>query len=106
MDDDGLLCAPKLLAELANRPRSKFFHGKYHCRGVSYSAWRPDYNFMLFSVDLVYVVLMMFAGPAGPVFAYGTTWKGTDLGWNLGYYLHFMNVTVFDDRSRIDSQQV
>lgn len=97
VDDDGFLCLHKLLYELKSAPRSQFFWGRYWCRE---SRNRADESFMLFSDDVArFVADDTLLGKIVPFD------DGVTFGWNFGYLSWVLNLTIFDDQKRIDSQQ-
>jgi uncharacterized protein YneF (UPF0154 family) len=93
MDDDTFLCVREILAELENRPRMRFFWGKFRQNGERTSA---DENFMLFSSDVIqWFVSSSFMLQRDPK---------TTFAMNFGFWQYFLNLTIFDDR-RLDAQQ-
>lgn len=96
LDDDGDLCVENLLWEIRTRaPATNFFWGKYFCSQDKVVA---DENFMLFSGNLIQLFLHMKpalkTGPPSATFAA-----------LFGMWQHFLNLTIWDDRLRIDAQQ-
>ncbi|EME31896.1 galactosyltransferase isoform 1 [Galdieria sulphuraria] len=92
-DDDVLLCIQKL-QHLLSEKRNKFFWGKYWCKqDRSY----PDESFLLFSTDLLRFLVknrefLLFD-------------EEVSMAWNFGFLSRFLNISIFDDRTCIDSQQ-
>jgi len=92
-DDDVLVCVQKLERLLSER-RKKLFWGKYWCKqDRSY----PDESFMLFSADVLRFLVqnrdfLLFD-------------EEVSMAWNFGFLSRFLNITIFDDRNGIDSQQ-
>lgn len=96
IDDDTFLCLHRLLFELPYRPRSRLMWVKYWC-WESFAC--PDENFMLFSADVVQ-------------FFVSSTERGllqiarqSTFAVNSAFWVHFLNLSIFDDRLRIDAQQ-
>ncbi|GJQ11462.1 hypothetical protein GpartN1_g3253.t1 [Galdieria partita] len=93
IDDDTLLCVQKL-QDMLGEKRNKFFWGKYWCKqDRSY----PDESFMLFSTDLLRFLVenrefLLFD-------------EEVSMAWNFGFLSRFLNISIFDDRNGIDSQQ-
>lgn len=97
IDDDSFLCLHKLIYEMKALPRSQFFWGKFWCKQ---NRNRADESFMFFSSDIVMLLLNDRITSKLLPFDNHVT-----LGWNFGYWSWVLNVTVFDDQRRIDSQQ-
>ncbi len=97
IDDDSFLCLDKLLYELKSAPREQFFWGRYWCRKFRN---RADESFMLFSRDVA--KLLSDDNYIGKIIPFDNS---VTFGWNFGYLSWVLNLTVFDDQSRIDSQQ-
>lgn len=95
-DDDIFLCLDRLLYELPYRPDKRFIWVKYWC-------WEnfacPDENFMLISSDIAH---FLFSSTQSTLLQMNP--KST-FAVNVAFWVNFLNVTIFDDRSRIDSQQ-
>lgn len=96
VDDDSFLCLDKLVYELKSAPRRQFFWGKFWCRE---GRNRADENFMLFSSDIIQLLSNEAVGKLLPFDEHVT------LGWNFGYWSWVLNMTIFDDQTRIDAQQ-
>lgn len=97
VDDDVFLCLHRLIYELRGMPRNQFFWGRYWCRA---GRNRADESFMLFSRDVA--ALLADRRLMGKLIPFDET---VTFGWNFGYLSWFLNLTVFDDQGRIDSQQ-
>jgi hypothetical protein len=97
VDDDSFLCLHRLLYELKSAPQQQFFWGRYWCRAGRH---RADENFMLFSSDVA--KLLGDQSLVGKIIPFDDQ---VTLGWNFGYWSWIMNLTVFDDQTRIDAQQ-
>ena len=96
IDDDGYLCTYQLLYELKHKaPKEKFFWGKYFCQQHRRLA---DENFMLFSHD----VAEMFVTMQGLLRTGGNQSTFAAL---FGFWQHFLDLHIWDDRDRIDAQQ-
>jgi hypothetical protein len=85
------------LYELKSAPKQRFFWGRYWCRAGRH---RADENFMLFSADVVR--LLGEDERVGSILPFDDQ---VTLGWNFGYWSWILNLTIFDDQTRIDSQQ-
>lgn len=94
IDDDGFLCLPALSKDLHGMPRSQFFWGKFFCEAGRVLA---DENFMLFSQDVVQWLHqsrhLLRLNPEATFAAH------------FGILQHVLNLTVLDDRDRMDVQQ-
>jgi hypothetical protein len=97
IDDDSFLCLHRLLYELQSAPRNQFFWGRFWCRE---GRNRADENFMFFSGDVV--KLLSDDRYVGKIVPFDDR---VTMGWNFGYWSWTMNLTIFDDQSRIDAQQ-
>lgn len=97
IDDDSFLCLHRLLYELRTAPVEQFFWGRFWCRE---GRNRADENFMLFSADVV--DLLTDDRLVGRLLPFD---EHVTLGWNFGYWSWILNLTVFDDQTRIDAQQ-
>ena len=102
-DDDSFACLPSITNELLyHRPRDRFVWGKYwYRRGNTQrpgqGRTRMDENLMIFSMDIVKFIAEnhgMLAFDGELTFAV-----------NFAFWSHFLNLTVLDDRTRIDAQQ-
>jgi hypothetical protein len=96
IDDDSFVCFDQFYEELKQRPREKFFWAKYWC-------WPefavPDENFMLFTPDVAnFIVLGLRSG----ILRFNP--KST-FAVNIQVWSFMMNLNVFDDRDRMDTQQ-
>lgn len=97
VDDDSFLCLHRLIYELKSAPRQQFFWGRYWCRE---GRNRADENFMLFSGDVTNLLSEdTYVGKLIPFDDQVT------LGWNFGFMSWILNVTIFDDQTRLDAQQ-
>lgn len=105
IDDDGFACLPAVEHELFQyAPRERYLWGKYWQRkGSVQHSWigrnRMDESFMVMSADVVKFIVensenSMLAFDGEITFAL-----------NVAFWTHFLNLTIFDDRDRIDSQQ-
>lgn len=96
VDDDSFPCLPSILHELQFRPRNKFLWVKYwHQKRRT----RIDENFMVISRDVVAYVtsgVLQDLLPFDPL---------VDFGINFTFWAQTLNLTIFDDISRLDSQQ-
>jgi hypothetical protein len=97
IDDDSFLCLHRLLYELKTAPEKQFFWGRYWCRDARS---RADENFMLFSADVI--ALLGDSRYVGKLLPFD---ERVTLGWNFGYWSWIMNLTIFDDQTRLDAQQ-
>lgn len=102
IDDDGFLCLPKISEELKWFPKHLFLWAKYWFRKgnkIHYTGGRvrPDENFLLMSRDIVEFIAKNYKILTVD---YDLTFSA-----NLAFWTHFLNLTIFDDRGRIDSQQ-
>jgi hypothetical protein len=97
VDDDSFLCLHRLLYELKTAPRAQFFWGRFWCRE---GRNRADENFMLFSADVA--ALLGDDAYVGKILPFD---ESVTLGWNFGLWSWVMNLTVFDDQTRLDAQQ-
>jgi len=116
LDDDGFLATGRVISELGSRPATKFYWAKWWCYGsvreTPPAGCRPDQNFQVMSTDVAAFIGAAF-GSGRPEDADGgtgllpfdSTAPGSRWGAELGYWLLLMNVTMFDDQDRIDSQQ-
>ncbi|GBG30715.1 UDP-galactose transporter 1 [Hondaea fermentalgiana] len=93
LDDDGFLCVEQLFSLLEVFPRERFFYGKYFCAREKRVA---DENIMLFSQDVVKNLTLM-----RPLLRVNA---GATFAAHFGMWQHFLDVDVFDDQMRIDSQ--
>lgn len=94
LDDDGFLCLPRLCLDLLSLPRTQFFWGKFFCEPGRVLA---DENFMLFSWDVVeYFHKSKHVLRVKPEATFAA---------HFGVWQHMLNITVFDDRARLDVQQ-
>lgn len=92
VDDDGFLCIDQLMVDLKVLPKSGLFWGKYFCEEGRVVA---DENFMLFSVDVIHLLInSLFRRQGHATFAA-----------HFGLWQHVLNLTIVDDRARIDAQQ-
>lgn len=96
IDDDSFLCLHKLLYEIKSAPSQQFFWGKFWCRE---GRNRADENFMLFSADIVELLTNKLVGKLLPFD------EDVTMGWNFGYWSWMLNISIFDDQTRIDAQQ-
>lgn len=97
VDDDSFLCLHKLLYEIKSSPREQYMWGRFWCRE---GRNRADENFLLLSRDVAnFVVDDRYMGKIIPFDDKVT------FGWNFGYLSWILNLTIFDDQSRLDSQQ-
>ncbi len=96
VDDDAFLCLRRLLYELTAVPQHQFFWGRYWCTAQRH---RADESFMLLSRDVVRFIASSQTGRLVPFD------DGVTFGWNFGYLAWTLNLTIFDDAKRIDSQQ-
>jgi hypothetical protein len=97
VDDDSFLCLHRLLYELKSAPLEQFFWGRFWCRE---GRNRADENFMLFSGDIA--ALLGDDSYVGKIIPFDDR---ITMGWNFGYWSWIMNLTIFDDQTRIDAQQ-
>lgn len=97
VDDDAFLCLHRLIYEIKTLPLRQFFWGRFWCRQ---GRNRADENFMLFSADVIRLLAdSQLTGRLIPFDEHVT------LGWNFGYWSWMLNLTIFDDQTRIDAQQ-
>lgn len=100
--DDSMVCLPQLLGELIYRPvlrTGPIFWGKFWCEaGVNI---RPEEQFMLFSTDVVRLMTFDWKSKR-PLFPFQ---KEMTLSQNIGFVLFFLNVSIIDDRSRLNGAQ-
>ena len=118
LDDDGFLATGRVVSELKSRPETRFYWAKWWCYGsvreTPAAGCRPDQNFQVMSTDLVTFIGAAFGsgrpwdggadGGTG-LLPFDSTAPGSRWGAEFGYWLLLMNVTLFDDQDRIDSQQ-
>lgn len=96
IDDDSFACWRRLWTDLQSAPRERFFWGKYWLHGgfAEDGGVRADESFMLWSGDVARVVAQLMRVE-----------ERLTLALNFQALANALNLTVFDDRDRIDSQQ-
>ena len=97
IDDDSFLCMHRLVYELKTCAKEQFFWGRYWCKE---GRNRADENFMLFSSDIIQ--LLSNDEIRGKLLPFD---EEVTLGWNFGYWAWILNISIFDDQTRIDAQQ-
>lgn len=97
IDDDSFLCLHKLLYELKAAPRRQFLWGRFWCRE---GRNRADENFLMLSEDVAKFVTDN--ENVGKIIPFDDK---VTFGWNMGYLSWILNLTIFDDQTRLDSQQ-
>jgi len=102
VSDDSMLCIPQLLAELLFRPELRtgpIFWGKFWCS--SSVSVRPEEHFMLFSTDIIRFLVFDWTSEA-PLIPFHSE---RTLSQNFGFFAMFLNVSLFDDRTRLSVAQ-
>mmetsp|Transcript_1422 Transcript_1422/g.4238 ORF Transcript_1422/g.4238 Transcript_1422/m.4238 type:complete len:350 (+) Transcript_1422:45-1094(+) len=94
IDDDSFLCLHRLVFEVESYPITQFFMGRYWCKSGRH---RADENFMLFSADVA-----DFFSPPSKLLPLDPK---VTFAWNFGLLSHMLNLSTFDDQTRIDAQQ-
>eukprot|EP00188_Purpureofilum_apyrenoidigerum_P004055 Plantae.Rhodophyta-Purpureofilum_apyrenoidigerum.ctg4426.p1 GENE.Plantae.Rhodophyta-Purpureofilum_apyrenoidigerum.ctg4426~~Plantae.Rhodophyta-Purpureofilum_apyrenoidigerum.ctg4426.p1 ORF type:complete len:354 (+),score=60.92 Plantae.Rhodophyta-Purpureofilum_apyrenoidigerum.ctg4426:86-1147(+) len=94
IDDDSFLCLHRLVFEADSYPKKQFFMGRYWCKSGRH---RADENFMMFSAD----VAEFFSPPSSLL----PLDPKVTFAWNFGLLSQVLNLTIFDDQTRIDAQQ-
>jgi hypothetical protein len=95
IDDDGYICTDQLIYHLMHQaPKTRFFWGKYWCGDGQQLA---DENFMLFSRDILDI---FFSLKKHAIQGENATFAAL-----FGFWNRLLNLTIWDDRDRIDAQQ-